>query len=211
MSRCRESRLVQEYLDAELEGARVRTFEAHLETCEACAAELAAYRRMFGELDHVLGGGAIEDPGPALTERILDRVLPSRLRRRWITAIGWLYGVSSAIATFAAGSWLAQPSTPERLARTYGEISLRAMQSVLFVFQLVTRSCFDLLQGWDILARLGALFTPLARALARPLADPTLGIVTAAAMLVTISVLWWMRPRRGEAREGARHVSVLGF
>jgi hypothetical protein len=211
VNHCRERRLVQEYLDAELEEARARAFEAHLATCEACAAELASYRTMFGALDDVLGRTVLRDPGPALTERILDRVLPSRLRRRWVTAAGWIYGVSSAVATFAAVSWLARPNTPERLAQTWGEISIRAMQSVLFVFQLVTRSCFDLLQGWGLMARLADAVSPVARALARPLADPVLGIVMVAAMLVTISMLWWMRARRGEAREGARHVSLLGF
>lgn len=211
MNRCREARHVQDYLEAELAPARATAFEEHLRTCVECASEVAGYRRMFASLEVSLDDFARLDLGPRLTERILDRVLPSRLRRRWVTAIGWLYGTSSAIATFAVVSWLARPSTPVWLAHNYSEISLRAMQSVLFAFQVVTRSWFDLLQGWDFMGRLIAIVSPIARALTRPLADPTLGGISAAAMVACVLLLWWMRPRPGEAREGVRNVSLLGF
>ena len=211
MNRCRESRHIQDYLDAELPAARSQAFQAHLETCVACASEVAAYRRMFASLDGSLGDLALSDPGPSLTERILDRVLPSRLRQRWVTVIGWIYGGSSAIATFAVVSWITRPDTPVWLAQHYSEISLRVMQSVLFTFQVVTRSWFEMLQGWDFMGRLVGRVSPLARALARPLAEPKLGIIKAAAMLACVLVLWWMRPRPDEAREGVRNVSLLGF
>ncbi|HET9328825.1 MAG TPA: zf-HC2 domain-containing protein [Candidatus Eisenbacteria bacterium] len=211
INRCRESRHVQDYLDAELAEARALAFEEHLQTCAGCAGEVAAYRAMFASLEVSLEDFAIVDPGPSLTERILDRVVPSRLRRRWVQAIGWVYGVSSAVATFAVVSWLTRPTTPVWLAQSYSELSLRVMQSVLFAFQVVTRSGFELLQGWDFVGRLVAIVSPIARALTRPLADPTLGAITAAAMVACVLLLWWMRPRAGEAREGVRNVSLLGF
>ena len=208
---CREARHVQDYLDAELAPARVLAFEEHLKTCVDCSAEVAAYRKMFASLEISLDDFAVVDPGPRLTEQILDRVVPSRLRRRWVSAIGWVYGVSSAVATFAVVSWLTRPTTPVWLAQTYSEISVRAMQSVLFAFQVVTRSWFELMQGWDIVGRFVAIVSPIALALARPLADPTLGGISAAAMVACVLLLWWMRPRPGEAREGVRNVSLLGF
>ena len=208
---CREARHVQDYLDGDLTGSRAEAFESHLATCAACSLELAAYRKMFASLDVSLDDLATMDPGPSLTECILDRVLPSRLRRRWVTAIGWAYSASAAVATFATVSWLTRPQTPVWLAQHYSQISLRAVQSVLFTFQVVTRSWFELLQGWGVMGRLVGILTPLARALTRPLADPTLSLVLAAAMLACVLVLWWMRPRAGEVREGVRHVSLLGF
>jgi hypothetical protein len=210
INRCRESRHVQDYIEGELASARALVFEEHLQTCGDCASEVSAYRRMFASLDVNLDDLAL-DPGPSLTERILDRVLPSRLRRRWVQAIGWIYGVSSAVATFAVVSWLTRPSTPVLLAQSYSEISVRAVQSVLFAFQVVTRSWFELVQGWDFVGRLVAIMTPIARALARPFADPALTGISAAAMVACLLVLWWMRPRHGEVREGVRNVSLLGF
>jgi predicted anti-sigma-YlaC factor YlaD len=211
MNRCREARHVQDYLDAELAPARAVAFEEHLQTCADCSGEVAAYRRMFASLDVSLDDFTALDPGPRLTEQILDRVVPSRLRRRWVSAIGWVYSGASAIATFAVVSWLTRPTTPVWLAQTYSEISVRAMQSVLFAFQVVTRSWFELVQGWDLMGRLVAIASPVARALTRPLADPTLGGIGAAAMAACVLLLWWMRPRAGEAREGVRNVSLLGF
>ena len=83
MNRCREARHIQDYLEGELALERSRGFEAHLEGCVECRAEVASYRTLFASLDGSLDRVTVEDPGPALTERILDRVLPSRLRRRW--------------------------------------------------------------------------------------------------------------------------------
>ncbi len=210
-SRCRQSGNIQDYLDREVAPSQAQAFAAHLSGCPSCTREIEVYRRMFAVLDLSIGEVARLDPGPSLTEQILDRVLPSRLRRRLVTVIGWIYGASASVATFAAVSWLTRPETPVWLAQRYSEISLRAMQSLLFSFQVVTRSWFELLQGWDLMGRFVGLLSPLARALARPLADPTVGLITAAAMLACVLVLWWMRPRPHEAREGVRHVGVLGF
>jgi predicted anti-sigma-YlaC factor YlaD len=211
MPRCRESGNVQDYLDAELSPERTRAFEAHLTTCPSCAAELAVYRSMFEALDGSLADYRVEDPGPSLTERILDRVLPSRLRRRWVNAIGWVYGSSSAVVTFATVSWLTRPTTPVWLAQHYSEISVRAIQSVLFAFQVVTRSWFELLQGWGLMGKLMEIASAVARSLTRPLADPMLGLVSAAAMVACVLLLGWMRPRPDRAREEIRNVSLLGF
>jgi putative zinc finger protein len=211
MNRCREARRVQDYLEGELAPERARAFEDHLEGCVDCLAEVASYRTLFASLDDSLDRIAFEDPGPALTERILDRVLPSRLRRRWVSAAGAIYGTLSAASTFLFVSWITRPEAHVWLAQRYSETSLRLVQSVLFAFQIITRSWFDLLEGWGFVERLVAVVSPVARALARPLADPTLGLITVAAMLASAVVLWWMRPRHQGAREGVRNVSLLGF
>jgi anti-sigma factor RsiW len=210
MNRCREIRDVQDYLDGQLAPERALAFERHLETCAACSGEVRAFRALFDTLGDSLGDPMLLDPGPSLTERILDRVLPSRLRRRWVTTLGWVYGGLSAASTFAFVSWITRPETHVWLAQRYGEVSLRALQSGLFAFELITRSWFEVLQGWGFVERLAGSLSPVARALARPLADPTLGLILLAAALASGAVLRWMRAQHESAKE-VRNVSLLGF
>ena len=211
MNRCRETRQLQDYLDDELTAERARAFETHMESCASCAAEARAYRALFDSLGHSLTAYAAAHPGPALTERILDRVLPSRLRRRWVQVFGWVYGTATAASTFAFVSWITRSESQVWLAKSYSEVSLRAMQSMLFAFQMVARSWLDLLDGWVLLERFAGRLSPVFRALARPLADPTLALITVAAALACVAVLWWMRPRGAGAGEEIRNVSLLGF
>ena len=207
MNRCRETRHVQDYLDGELAPERVRGFEAHLEACAPCAAEVRAYQGLFASLR----ADRVEDLGPQLTERILDRVLPSRLRRRWVAALGWAYSAVSAVGTFAFVSWIVQPSTRVWLAQRLSEASLRVMQTLLFSFQVLTRSWLDVLDGWALMETLAGRVAPIARAVTRPLSDPVVAAITLAAVLTCTGVLWWMRPRRGAVTEEVRNVSLLGF
>ena len=209
MNRCAENRFVQDYLDRELSSERLRAFEAHLAGCASCSTEIAAFGSMFA----ALGGPAlrVEDPGPSLTEKILDRVLPSRLRARWVTAFGWAYGSASAVTTFAFASWIVQPSTHVWLATSYSEGSLRLVQTLLFSYQAVTRSWVQVVEGVAFLGMVAERSAPVVRALARPWTVPLLAAITVAAVLSCAGVLWWMRPRRREALEEMRHVGLLGF
>ncbi len=63
---------LQDLLDGELAPADRLAAEAHLATCEACAAELAVFRRVFGGLEAL----PTWDPGPAFTDRVMAAVLP---------------------------------------------------------------------------------------------------------------------------------------
>ncbi len=207
MNPCRETRHVQDYLDGELAPERARAFEAHLQACARCAPEVRAYQALFASLR----ADRVEDPGPRLTERILDRVVPSRLRRRWVSALGWAYGTASAVSTFAFVSWIVQPSTHVWLAQRFSEASLRVMQTLLFSFQVLTRSWLDVLDGWAFMETLAGRVAPIARAVTWPLWDPRVAAITLAAVLTCTGVLWWMRPRRGAVTEEVRHVSLLGF
>ena len=209
MNRCTEARYVQDYLDRELSPERERAFAAHLAGCAWCAAEVEAFGAMFSSL----GGPALRvaDPGPSLTEKILDRVIPSRLRARWVTAFGWAYGTASAVTTFAFVSWIVQPSTHVWLALSYSEGSLRLMQTMLFAFQTLTRSWLQVVDGVVFLGAVAERMAPVARALTRPWAEPQLAAIMVAAMLACAGVLWWMRPVRREAMEEIGNVGLLGF
>src|SRR6266487_2554209 len=97
MRRCPETDRVQDFLDGELRPLEANAFRSHLASCVECAAELAMYRRVFAAIE----SAATWDPGPALTERVLARVLPSRVRRRWMRTLG--VGYAAALAATAAG------------------------------------------------------------------------------------------------------------
>jgi len=209
MNRCTEARYVQDYLDRELSPGRASAFEAHLAGCAWCAAEIEAYGAVFSSLaGPVL---RLADPGPSLTERILDRVIPSRLRARWVNAFGWAYGAASAVTTFAFASWIVQPSSHLWLAQSYSEGSLRLLQTMLFAFQTLTRSWLLVVDGVAFLSSVAERLAPVARALTRPWAEPQLAAIMVAAMLACAGVLWWMRPVRRDAMEEIGNVGLLGF
>lgn len=209
MNRCTEARHVQDYLDRELSPERARAFEAHLAGCAWCTAEVEAFGAVFSSL----GGRLLQvaDPGPSLTERILDRVLPTRLRARWVTAFGWAYGTASAVTTFAFVSWIVQPSTHVWMAQSYAEGSLRLMQTLLFLFQTLTRTWLQVVDGVVFLTAVIERMAPVARALTRPWAEPQLAAIMVAAMLASAGVLWWMRPVRRDAMEEIGNVGLLVF
>src|SRR5258708_21047258 len=106
MNGCPESPHIQDYLDRTLDPGAARTFRAHLVTCASCAAELALYRRVFD----ALAATPTWDPGPALTERVLTAVLPSRVRRhRRLVALGWGYAGALAATLTAVAGWGSRP------------------------------------------------------------------------------------------------------
>ena len=204
MNRCRESRHVQSWLDGDLPAGPASAFAAHVASCPICTAEMRAYRTLFVALEENLQA---PDPGPALTERILDRVVPSRLRRRWVTAIGWTYTTASAVSTFAFASWIAQPSTHLWLLQVFAGASLRVTQVLLFSFQSVTRALLEGLNGWAILTTASSMLMPLGRALARPLLDPMIATILLAAMLACVAMLRWMI--HGRRPSEVPHLSLL--
>ena len=206
MNRCRESRRIQSWLDGDLSAEQATAFALHLSGCQTCEAEMRSYRALYLALGDSLQA---PDPGPELTERILDRVVPSRLRRRWVNAIGWTYGAASAVSTFAFASWIVQPSTHVWLVQCFAGASLRISQVLLFAFQTLNRLLLEGLDGWRILTTVGAMLGPAMRALARPLADPTIASILVAAVFACLALLRWMRPQYQPVEEEARHVGLL--
>ena len=187
--------------DGELDPREAAEVRAHAEGCAACSAELAALERV-AECVRV---ATVRDPGPALTERILDRVLPSRLRRRFVAVFGWAYGAATAVSTFAIISWLTRPETPGWVVDRLGEGSLRALQAGLFTLNAIAFSWVRALEGWTLLV-------PFLRALSRPLGDPVIVAAIAAAVVACAATLWWMHARRGiPVVRKVDHVELLGF
>jgi predicted anti-sigma-YlaC factor YlaD len=200
MSYCPDSDRLEAYFDGDLAADDADAVRAHVDGCRACRVELAALARVV----ECVRVAAVRDPGPALTERILDRVLPSRLRRRWVTAIGWAYGATTAVCTYALISWVSQPETPKWVVDRVGEGSLRALQAGLFTLNAIAFSWLRALDGWAVIA-------PFLRALSRPLADPVIVASIAGAVLACIATLWWMHARRDPVTRKVDHVGLLGF
>jgi anti-sigma factor RsiW len=206
---CSESARIQEFLDRELPASEAAAFETHLSGCAACATELAAYTRLLAIIDRA----PVWDPGPRLTERILDRVVPSRVRSRFTAAFGWAYSAACAITTFALISWVMTPGTPRWVATQLSELYLQALRTSLLALHTVVDGWIRFGDGWSLLGTFVERLAPLGRAIGVSLAQPAVALSIGAAFVGTVLVLWWMRPRVGVARvtKGVPHVDLLGF
>jgi anti-sigma factor RsiW len=207
MNRCHESERIQSWLDGELPSASARAFEQHLDGCRRCEAEARALRSLYASLDAL----PVWNPGPALTERILDRVVPSRVRRHVVTAIGWCYTAVSAVTTFAFISWIVRPETHVWLGRVLTTASSRLITTGLFTLDALMSMVLHLQRGWGLVEVLGGWVVPVVRALAAVASDPWIAVALCAATLSSAAMLWWIRPRPIRIVKGNRHVGILAL
>jgi len=207
MNRCSESERIQEWLDGELPSASARAFERHLDGCRHCEAELRALRALYASLGRL----PVWDPGPALTERILDHTVPSRVRRHLVTAIGWSYTALSAVTTFAFISWIVRPSTHVWLGHLLTTVSTRLIDTALFTLDAIMGLALHLERGWGLLEVLSGWILPVARALAAVASDPWVAGSLWGATLCSAALLWWLRPRPVRIVKGTRNVGILAL
>lgn len=198
---------IQEYLDGELPPDASASFRAHLEECAECAAELALYRRTFAALDRL----TLVAPPAALAERVLDRVLPSRVRRRWIRTVGLGYAGVFAATLAAVLFWSTRADARALLAGFTEEISQRLVQAVVFTLNLLAFAVVSLVDGFGLVAGAAERLAPLARALGSLLSNPGIQTALATAAVVCVALLWWIRPREKRRPGGVRHVGLLGI
>lgn len=209
MSSCPQNPQLQAYLDGELGREAETALRRHLVTCAECASELALYEQLFA----TLASEPLLEPSPQLTERIMERVLPSQVRRRWVRRLGWGYGVAAAGSAAAAVALLLSPAPRTLLGALGVEASQRLAQAAVFVVNALAVALVQLATGWGLIEELGVRISPLVRAitalLSRPGVDVTLGLATAASVLL----VWWLRPRElapGRNR-GSRGIDHAGF
>ena len=206
MTHCPHHRQLHEWLDGALEGTEAERFAGHLEGCGSCAAEIAVYTRV----EAMLAGARVFDPGPALTERILDHVVPSRMRRRFVTVVGWSYTLATAASTFAFFSWVTRPSTPAWLADQVGQLYLAMIQAGLLTLNTLVTATLRFGDGWGLLDTFAGRMAPLGHAGASTGRGPVSTVLAAVAS--TVALRRWMRPRGAAGREeGLAHVDLLGF
>jgi predicted anti-sigma-YlaC factor YlaD len=205
---CLESTRIQDFLDGELSAAEARAFRAHLEGCAECAAGMASFRRVFA----ALAGQPLEIPAPALTERVLAAVLPSRRRlRRRLAALGWGYAASLAVALAAIGILARLPGPRHLFESASGEASRRLLEGGVFVLNAVTGAVLRLAEGWGLAVVAMARLAPITKALGTFIAQPAVTLTLWASAMGCVALLMWMRPRTRTSGRGVRHVGVLGF
>lgn len=206
MNACNQAFDLQAYLDGELSEAERYRLERHTDQCVSCAMELALLRRVFASLESM----PLLDPGPRLTERVLDHVVPARIRRRWVRVFGWSY--AAAFAAFLGGAtlWIAQPGTQEMLGTASGEASIRLTGLLVFVLEALSFSARTVAGAWGLLTGALEWFAPLGRAFAPWLEHPSVRVAAPAAALACAAVVWWMRARGAREAEVPDHVAILG-
>ena len=207
MTRCPHSERIEPWLDRELSPQEARDFARHLGECARCAAECRALEGLAATLH----AAPLWNPGPALTERILDRVAPSRVRRRQVTVVGWCYSVVSAVTTFAFISWIVRPETHVWLGRLLSAANARLIDTGLFVLDSLMGASARLQRGWGLLEILGGWVLPVVRALGALASDPTVAAMLWGSVVTCAALLWWMRPRPIRTVKGSRHVGILAL
>ena len=205
--RCPESERIEPWLDGELPSASARAFEAHLDGCDRCAAELRALESLFASVRAI----PIRDPGPALTERILDRVLPSRVRRHQVMILGWCYTAVSAVTTFGFISWVVRPETHLWLGRLVAAGYGRLIDTGLFALDAIMAVALRMQKGWGLVEVMGGWVLPVFRALAALASDPWIASALWGAVACSAALLWWIRPRPIRIVRGNRHVGILAL
>jgi anti-sigma factor RsiW len=206
-NRCPESERIEPWLDGDLPSASARAFEAHLDGCARCEAEVLALR----SLDASLRALPVWNPGPRLTERILDRVLPSRVRRHQVMILGWCYTAVSAVTTFAFISWAVRSETRVWLGRLVTAAYGRVIDTGLFALDAIMVAALQIRQSWSLVEVMGGWVLPVLRALAAVAADPWIAGAVWGAVACSAAVLWWIRPRPIRIMRGNRHVGILAL
>jgi len=201
---CNESTRVQDFLDGALAPAEVAAFQDHLRGCTGCAAEIAAWSRVFQALDAT----PLLDPGPALTERVLAAIVPSRIRRRWLRTVGWTYAGSLAASVAAAAFAANLPGSHTWLDTASNQASSQAVQLVVFVLNTLAFATLGIANGWGALAALASRIAPLPRALGSLLQHPGIEVALWAAAVICVALLWWLQTRE---RPSSQRVDPLGL
>jgi hypothetical protein len=198
---------LQDLLDGLLAPREESSTREHLARCGDCAERLAGYRRVFT----MLAEAPLLDPSPALTERVLDRTLPSRVRSRWMRTVGLGYAATLASLLAVAIAWGTQPAARTFAAWVTGEASQRVVQTLEIVIQGVSLLALSLSGGWGTVSTIAGRFAPLGRALASVASHPTVEIALWLAGLSCLALILWLRPRGSRDGKGIRHVGLLGI
>ena len=207
MNPCPESERIQSYLDAELSADEIRRLLEHATLCARCTRELALYRRVVRSLEAL----PTVDPGPAFTARVLDMVLPSRVRRRWLRTLGLSYASAFTVIGASAITLATQPAARALILALVSEVSRRVVQTMIFTVNALSFSVLSVAEGGRLLESTGQRLAPLVRAANALFSHTSVTVPLAVAVGVCAGLLWWMRPRERHPEKGVGHVGVLGF
>lgn len=207
MNLCPDTGTLQDFLESLLPEEQMRRVGAHVAGCSRCAAERARFERLFDAFESL----PLEAPSRAISERVLDAVLPARRRARWLRRFGVGYaaalvaslGSVVVVASLPAGrgflTWLAS-AAPSRM-----------VDSLRFVVNAASFLALRLAGGWGLISSAGSRVSPLLRAFFAALDQPAIQLSFALSAVSCLAVLWWLRPHPERAERGMPHVGLLGF
>lgn len=203
---CPHTPRVQAYLDGDLAPPDAARFRDHLSSCETCALEVSLYRRV---MDSIARAAQFE-PGRDLAERILDDVLPARVRRRWLRRFATGYA-AALLATLTLALTVGQQPAVRETAIVLAGSAARGLVQTLAVALHGAGIVFSVLgSGWGLIELLGARVAPFTRAFAALFRDTGIALPVAVAAIASALVLWWMRGRDARAGRDAPWIGIVG-
>ena len=207
MNLCPDNASLQDFLEALLPEAEMRSVGAHLATCPHCLDERARLERLFEAFESL----PLEAPSRAISGRVLDAVLPARRRERWVRRFGLGYA-AALVASLGAGAIVATlPAGRGCFAWLVGEAPARMFDSLKFMVNAATFVALRLAGGWGLISSAGSRVSPLLRALIAALDQPAIQLSIGLSAVSCLAVLWWLRPHPDRAHRGMPHVGLLGF
>jgi anti-sigma factor RsiW len=207
MTSCPGTGALQDWLEGLLDGAERERVASHVSGCARCSAEARRLEHVFRALAAV----PLESPSPALAERVLDRVLPSRRRIRWLRRLGAGYAVTLAVCLMGFPLWLTQPSAHTFLAWLAGAASARTVHSLMFILNGLSFLAIQVAGGWGALSAISSRVAAIARVVLVLVEHGPIQFALVLASLLCLGVLWWMRTRAGRTGREMPHVGALGF
>jgi anti-sigma factor RsiW len=206
MNRCPESTRIQDYLDGEFVPAERLEFEAHVAGCEACAFELAAYRRVFDRL------ATLEtwEPSAGLADRVLAEVMP-RHPSRWLRPLAWSVGVTAAASVAAIGSAVFMPGPRAWMNGLVAEAAGSVVSSFVFVLKSFNAGALRAIESLGASGAVVGRVLSVLHALFESASQPAVAFTLWAALLAGVALLWWMRPHEDRSVQEDHHVGMLGF
>ena len=207
MNPCPNRGTLQDFLEALLPEAEMRRVGAHVDGCANCRAERARFERLF----EAFAALPLEAPSPALAGRVLDHVLPSRRRTRWVRRVGVGYAAAlvASLGTVAAVATL--PVAHGFVAWLVSAAPSRVLDSLKFMLNAAAFLALRLAGGWGLVSSAGSRVSPLMRAFLAAFDQPVIQVSFAISVASCFAVLWWLRPRADRAERGMPHVGLLGF
>jgi anti-sigma factor RsiW len=204
--RCRRVAEVQDLLDGLLDRADEAELRRHAATCAECSREIAAYSRLFRAIERI----PLRDPGSGFTERVLAAVVPSRVRRRWLTTVGWAY--SGALAACAAVVVLALrlPQTRQWLAGASDVASVNSVRMSVLAIDLLANATLAVANGWGLVTSMGQRIAPVPRTFASLLQHGPVEISLWAAGVACVALLMMLRTREAPRSRGADPLGLMG-
>ena len=207
MNSCPDTARLQDYLEALLPEAEMRSLGAHVAACPRCLAERARFERLFD----AFAAMPLEVPSRRVSERVLELVLPARRRARWMRRFGVGYAAALVASLGGAALVVTLPAGHGFIAWLASAAPARVFDSLKFMVNLASFVALRLAGGWGLLSSAGSHVSPLLRAFFSALDQPAIQLSLALSAVSCLAVLWWMRPHPDRAHRGMPHVGLLGF